>query len=201
MRPNPPPATTLPASQPAMTPTTMMTSKLSLDRYIGRPSRQPRAAAVVLVNANAALLVAPRGERALRLEHHHAADRLAGLERGKTGIDLFERDAAGNQLVEIKPAIEIGARQHREVARRPRPAIARPADALLAHQRAPTEGDLGGDVGLTEPDHLTARPHRLDAEPEPDRATGGLQHRIDAAPGGFLLGDRGRVLAPRVDQR
>src|SRR5215469_4702027 len=99
-----------------------------------------------------------------RSEHHHAADRLARLERGEAGVDLVEADAPGDEFIEIKPAVEIGPRQHREIARRPRAAIARPADAFLTHQRAPAEPDFCRDVGLAQPDHLAARPHRLDAE-------------------------------------
>src|SRR5215469_6884054 len=99
-----------------------------------------------------------------RLKDNHAADRLARLERGEAGVDLVEADAPGDEFIEIKPAVEIGPRQHREIARRPRAAIARPADAFLTHQRAPAEPDFCRDVGLAQPDHLAARPHRLDAE-------------------------------------
>ena len=42
-------------------------------------------------------------------EHHDAADRLPGFERGEAGVDLVERDVAGDQLVELQPAVETGA--------------------------------------------------------------------------------------------
>src|SRR5207244_363566 len=71
------------------------------------------------------------------LQHDNAADRLAALQGGEALIDLVERDVARDQFVELEGAVEIGAGQQREVARRPRPAIARPPDALLAHQAAP----------------------------------------------------------------
>src|SRR5439155_2026605 len=119
-----------------------------------------------------------------------AGDPLAGLERGKAGVDLGERDMAGDQLVEMEPAVEIGAGQEREIARRPRPAIARAPDALLAHQAAPAEGDRVLDIDLAEPDDLAARPDCLDGDAERDGAAGRFEDDIDAAPAGLRLGDR-----------
>src|SRR5580700_4261749 len=98
-----------------------------------------------------------------RSEHYHAADRLAAAQSGKALVDLVERNVARDQFVELEAAIEIGAGEQREVAHRAGAAIARPADALFAHQRTPAERHIVRDIGLAEPDHLATRPNRLDA--------------------------------------
>src|SRR5205085_10371186 len=128
-------------------------------------------------------------------EQHDRADRLAGFEGGEPVIDLGQRDMPGDQLVEIEAAVEVGAREEREVARRPGAAIARTADALLGHQAAPAESDLVLHIDLAEPDDLAARPHRLDRDAEPGGTAGRLEHDIDAAPAGPCLDDRDGILA------
>src|SRR5205085_4032208 len=123
-------------------------------------------------------------------EQHDRADRLAGFEGSEAVIDLGQRDLPGDQLVEIEAAVEVGAREEREVARRPGAAIARTADALLGHQAAPAESDLVLHIDLAEPDDLAGRPHRLDRDAEPGGTAGRFEHDIDAAPAGPCLADR-----------
>src|SRR5712691_7610535 len=133
------------------------------------------------------------------LKHDDAADGLAALQGSEAVIDLIEPDVARDQLVELEGAVEIGASEEREVARRPRPAIARPPDALFAHEAPPAERDILRDIGLAEPDHLAARAHRFEAGAKRSRAAGGFEHDIGAASGGLRLGDGARVLAARID--
>src|ERR1041385_150658 len=90
------------------------------------------------------------------IELHDRANGLARSQVGKALVDGGKPDAPGDQLIQHQAAVEIGLRQYGKVARRPRAAIARAADALFLHQRAPAErhGLLHAD--LAEPDNLAA---------------------------------------------
>src|SRR6202021_3250112 len=92
-------------------------------------------------------------------KHAHPAKRLAGPQIVESAIDVVEADAAGDQFIELEPAVEIGLRQQREIARRPGAAITRSADALFTPQAARAEAHIICDVDLAEPDDLTDRPH------------------------------------------
>src|SRR5205085_10584427 len=96
----------------------------------------------------------------------------------------------GDQLVEIEAAVEVSAREKREVARQPGAAIARTADALLGHQAAPAERDLVLHIDLAEPDDLPARPHPLDRHAEPGGTARRIAPDLDATPPGPCRGHR-----------
>ena len=65
------------------------------------------------------------------------------------------------ELVQLHASLEILLRDPREVAPRRRVAVARAHEALLAHERAPAEGDVLVDVHLAEPYDLAARPNNF----------------------------------------
>src|SRR5262245_37756450 len=154
----------------------------------------PRALGIMRRRRAAQLIGFNEKDQVRSVEHHHGADRLAAPQCRETLVDGGEGDAAGDQLVEQQPAVEISVRQHWEIARRPGVAVARAADALLLHQRAPAEGDVLLDVDLAEPHHLAARPQRLDRGAERRRAARRLDHRVDAAAAGLGLADRDRIV-------
>src|SRR5262249_35639710 len=141
---------------------------------------------------------APRYFDKVLIEHHDGADRLAAAQGRKAVVDGGERDALSDQLVEQQAAVEIGLRQHRKIAPWPGAAVARAADALFLHQRAPAEGDVLLDVDLAEPDDLAAGPHRFGAEAERGAAAGRLHDGVGAPAGGLALRDRDPGFAPRV---
>src|SRR5258708_7645629 len=67
------------------------------------------------------------------LKFDHRANSFARAQIVEAAVDVVERDAAGDQFIELEPAVEIGLRQQREIARRPGGAIARSPDSLFAH--------------------------------------------------------------------
>src|SRR5262252_930388 len=135
-----------------------------------------------------------RGFQSCLSEHDDAADDLTLTQRAKGLVDGVEAYALGDEFVQHQPPFQIGARQHGEITRGPGVAVARAADALLLHQRAPAETDLDVDVDLAEPDHLAAGPHRLDRGTKRGGAAGGLDHDVGAAAAAFLFGSGGHVL-------
>src|SRR4051812_36260007 len=102
---------------------------------------------------------------------YHGADALAAPHGGEAVVDALQRQARGDQLVELELTLEVAARQPGEVALGPRAAVARAGDLLLAHQRAPAEGDVLVDVDLAQEHQLPARPHDLRSQPETVGAT------------------------------
>src|SRR5215472_17467505 len=77
----------------------------------------------------------------LRLKLDHRPDRASGAKIIEAAIDVLQLHPRGDQLVELEPSIQISVRQHGRIAQRACAAVARAAQPLLAHQRAPAEAD------------------------------------------------------------
>src|SRR5690554_4183597 len=63
------------------------------------------------------------------------ANDVAPLHGVEAFVDLRERQAQRDEFVELQAAVEIAARQPREIAPRPRAAVARTDHPLLPHHR------------------------------------------------------------------
>src|SRR5947209_1653219 len=92
----------------------------------------------------------------------HGPDALAARKRREAFVDFVEPDAPRDELVELEAPAQVLPRQPRKIAHRPRIAVARAHDPLLAHERAPAERHFVVHVDLAQPHHLAARAHRLD---------------------------------------
>src|SRR5690349_8098917 len=93
------------------------------------------------------------------VEFDDTANAFAACEVGEAVVDVVEPQAARDERIEQHTAREVFARDPRKIAHRPRVAIARAHDALLAHQRSPAERHVLVHVDLAQPHDLAARTH------------------------------------------
>src|SRR6185369_11025536 len=114
-------------------------------------------------------------------------------------VDAFQRQTHRDQLVELEFAVEIALREERKIAPGPGAAIGGADDALLAHQRAPAEGDLLVHIDLAEKDDVAARPRELGTERKRFLMAGRFEYVIRAA-AGQVLGRGDRVVLAEIDQ-
>src|SRR5688572_9531808 len=132
-------------------------------------------------------------------EDEDGARERAALHLVESVVDVSEREPAADELVQEHGAIEIGSRDLRKIHARPRAAVARAHDLLLAHERPEAQRDARVDGGLAEDHDDRPRPRRLEARLQRGLVAGRLEDVVRTAAAGEPA-DGGRdVLAARVD--
>src|SRR2546426_3005199 len=127
-------------------------------------------------------------------ESEDAARELPALEVLEGAAEVLEGVAAGDELVDLQPAAEIEVRQHREVAARPRGAVAAAEDRLVLVERMHDELEARPELRHADDRERTARPERVERLADHAGVADRLERVIGAA-AGELLDDGHRVLA------
>src|SRR3989442_1045014 len=129
------------------------------------------------------------------VEEEDAARQASLLEILERAGKLLERVVLRDELVDLEPPAEIEVGEQREVATRPRRAVAAAEDRLVLVERVDDELEARAELRDTDDGERTARPERVQGLLDDGEATDGLERVVGPAAGQVL--DRGHRIVAR----
>src|SRR5262245_8344576 len=95
-------------------------------------------------------------------EAEHAAGQVAGLQIVQRAAEVLERVVLRDQLVDLEAAVQVQIGEHREVAARPRGAVAATEDRLVLVERLHDEVEAGAELRHADDRECAARAERVE---------------------------------------
>src|SRR4029077_14023165 len=114
-------------------------------------------------------------------EGHHGARHVAGRDPGKALVDVHERQARADELVEQELALKIELHQSGELDARPGVPVATPRDLLLAQQDIEWDRHLRSRWGHAQDHHTASLTDRRECIADRLRVSDGFEGVVGAA--------------------